>query len=80
MTASPPTVDGSDDAPASAPLHHLANHTRPDPYTLMAPRGLVDCIIANVALRSGAEVLAAERDFAAMAQVVPIRLHRSGRR
>lgn len=46
----------------------------------VTPRGLVDCIIANVAIRTGAEILAADRDFVAIAKVVPIRLHRTSRR
>ena len=40
----------------------------------ITPRGLVDCMIANIAIRSGARLLAADRDFAAMATVVPLRL------
>ena len=37
------------------------------------PRGLIDCMIANIAIRTGAELLAADRDFAEMAKVVPLR-------
>lgn len=41
----------------------------------VTPRGLVDCLIAAVALRGEHEVLARDRDFAAMASVVGLRLH-----
>jgi predicted nucleic acid-binding protein len=38
------------------------------------PRGLIDCTIANVAIRTGRPLLAAGRDFVAMTRVVPLRL------
>jgi len=38
------------------------------------PRGLIDCMIASVALRTGAEVLTHDRDFARLAEVVPLHL------
>lgn len=41
----------------------------------VTPRGLNDCMIASIALRSGAQVLTADRDFAAMSQVVPLEVH-----
>lgn len=41
----------------------------------VTPRGLIDCMIAAVALRTGAQLLAADRDFFAMAGVVPLELH-----
>ena len=40
----------------------------------VTPRGLVDCVIANVAIRTGHQLLAADRDFAEMARIVPLRL------
>lgn len=40
----------------------------------VTPRGLLDCAIASIAIRSGAELLAADRDFESMARVVPLRL------
>ena len=40
----------------------------------VTPRGQIDCLIANVALRTGAEVLTGDRDFARIATVVPLRL------
>ena len=40
----------------------------------VTPRGLIDCMIATIALRTRSEVLTADKDFAAMAQVVPIRI------
>lgn len=40
----------------------------------VTPRGLVDCMIAAVSLRTGAAVLAADTDFARMADVLPLRL------
>lgn len=40
----------------------------------VTPRGLIDCMIATISLRSGAELLAVDGDFAAIAQVVPLQL------
>jgi hypothetical protein len=40
----------------------------------ITPRGLIDCMIVNVALRTGSELLASDRDFAQVATVVPLRL------
>ncbi len=40
----------------------------------VTPRGLVDCLIAAIALRSGASVLAHDRDFDRISAVVPLRL------
>lgn len=40
----------------------------------VTPRGLVDCMIAAVALRSGAFVLAHDGDLARIADVVPLQL------
>jgi predicted nucleic acid-binding protein len=40
----------------------------------ISPRGLIDCLVANVAVRTGHPVLAADRDFASIARVVPLRL------
>ena len=38
------------------------------------PRGLLDCMIACIAIRSGADLLTADRDFERMATIVPLRL------
>jgi len=43
----------------------------------VTPRGLIDCMIAGIAIRTGAELLAADRDFADMARVIPLRLAQS---
>jgi hypothetical protein len=40
----------------------------------ITPPGLVDCLIAAIAMRSGAYVLAHDRDFERIASVVPLRL------
>ena len=40
----------------------------------VTPRGLVDCMIAAIALRTDVPVLSADRDFRAMSAVVPLRL------
>lgn len=37
-------------------------------------RGLVDCMIAAIAIRSGARLLAADREFEQMATVLPLQL------
>jgi predicted nucleic acid-binding protein len=38
----------------------------------VTPRGLIDCMIVAVALRTNASVLTADKDFAQIATVVPI--------
>jgi predicted nucleic acid-binding protein len=38
------------------------------------PRGLVDCMIAAIAMRTGSSVLTADRDFARIAEVMPLTL------
>lgn len=40
----------------------------------VTPRGLVDCMIAAVAARSGASILAHDRDFARVARVMGVKL------
>jgi predicted nucleic acid-binding protein len=40
----------------------------------VTPRGLVDCMIAGIAIRTGSTLLTADGDFVAMAAVVPLRL------
>lgn len=38
----------------------------------ITPRGLVDCMIVSIALRTGASLLSADRDFAQMSAVLPL--------
>ena len=38
------------------------------------PGGLIDCMIAAIAMRTGAELLAADLDFRHMANVIPLTL------
>lgn len=40
----------------------------------VTPRGLIDCMIVTISLRSGAALLAVDGDFAAIADVVPLQL------
>lgn len=40
----------------------------------ITPRSLIDCMIASIALRAGARVLASDRDFEALATVLPLSL------
>ncbi len=40
----------------------------------VTPRGLIDCMIASIAIRSGAELLSADQDFVDMARVLPLTL------
>jgi predicted nucleic acid-binding protein len=40
----------------------------------ITPRGLTDCMIASIAIRTGSDLLTADRDFATMATIVPLRL------
>ncbi len=40
----------------------------------LQPSGLIDCMVASIALRTDAAVLAADRHFEQMASVLPLRL------
>ena len=40
----------------------------------VTPSGLIDCMIASIALRSGSAVLAADADFERMSRVIPLTL------
>ena len=40
----------------------------------VTPRGLIDCMVVQVALRTDSELLAADRDFGAIARVMPLQL------
>lgn len=40
----------------------------------VTPRGLIDCMIASIAIRTGARLLAADRDFTDIARVLPLQL------
>lgn len=40
----------------------------------VTPRGLVDCMIASIAMRTRSELLTADRDFADMARILPLQL------
>lgn len=40
----------------------------------ITPRGLIDCMIVNIAIRSGSALLTADRDFQQIAGVVPLRI------
>jgi predicted nucleic acid-binding protein len=40
----------------------------------VTPRGLIDCLVVQVALRTGSQLLAADRDFEAITRVMPLQL------
>ena|GEM_PF-146190 len=40
----------------------------------VTPRGLIDCMVVQVALRTGSQLLGADRDFEAIARVIPLQL------
>ena len=40
----------------------------------VTPRGLIDCMVAAIALRTEATLLTADRDFSQIASVLPLRL------
>ena len=40
----------------------------------ITPSGLIDCMIASIAMRSNSSVLAADADFAVMSEVIPLTL------
>lgn len=64
------TADAQVDFEAAARIYRLCRAAG------VTPRGLFDCLIASVALRTDTEVLCADRDFEAIAGVVPLRLTR----
>lgn len=43
----------------------------------ITPRGLIDCMIVNIAIRSNATLLTADRDFIQIAEIVPLNLETS---
>jgi predicted nucleic acid-binding protein len=45
----------------------------------VTPRGMIDCMIASVARRSGASILALDADLARLAEVVGIEMDRASR-
>jgi len=40
----------------------------------ITPRGLIDCIIVNIAIRTSSQLLAADKDFHDISKVVPVKL------
>ena len=40
----------------------------------ITPRGLIDCMVVAIALRTGSSLLTADRDFARMATVLPLQI------
>ncbi len=42
----------------------------------ITPRGLIDCLIATITIRSGSTLLTADQDFQKMATIVPLQLAR----
>lgn len=40
----------------------------------ITPSGLIDCMIASIAIRSGSRLLTADSDFTRIAEVLPLRL------
>lgn len=63
-------VDGLGDHEAAADIYRACRRGGE------TPRKLTDCLIAAVAIRNGAEVLAADADFAVIARHTPLLLHR----
>ena len=64
------TADAHVDFEAAARIYRLCRAAG------VTPRGLFDCLITAIALRTDSEVLCADRDFEAIAGVVPLRLAR----
>lgn len=61
-------VEGPDDYETAAELYRVCRRGGD------TPRGLVDCLIAVVAMRNDAELLAAAADFGLIARHAPLRL------
>ncbi|NNF65717.1 MAG: PIN domain nuclease [Acidimicrobiia bacterium] len=40
----------------------------------VTPRGLIDCMIASIAMRVGLKLLTADQDFSAMSRVLPLKV------
>ena len=43
----------------------------------VTPRGLIDCMIVSIALRTGSSLLSADRDCSEIARILPLRIERS---
>ncbi len=43
----------------------------------VTPRGLIDCMIVSIALRTNSSLLAADADFIQIAKILPLQLHPS---
>lgn len=61
-------VDPVSDFEAAARLYRRCRRSG------VTPRGLLDCMIATIAIRADAELLAVDGDFARMAAVCPLQL------
>ncbi len=66
--------DRATGSPADLRLTELISVDAELAVTGTTPRGLVDCLIATVALRCGACVLAHDADMARIADVMPLQL------
>lgn len=44
----------------------------------VTPRGLIDCMIFSIAMRSGSTLLTADRDFDQIARILPLRIEPLG--
>ena len=62
-------ADAQTDFEAAARVYSLCRRSG------VTPRGLVDCMIAVIALRSDASILAVDGDFELIGSVVPIQMH-----
>ncbi len=61
-------VEGVADFEGAARIHRLCRERG------VTPRGLIDCMVAAIALRADVSLLAADRDFVRMAEILPLRL------
>ena len=61
-------ADARADFEAAAHLYRMCRSSG------VTPRGLNDCIIASIALRSGVALLTADRDFAAISRIIPLEI------
>jgi predicted nucleic acid-binding protein len=59
---------------STADFHTAAKIYRQCRKAGITPRGLIDCMIAAVALRTGAELLAHDADLARIARVIGVRM------
>jgi predicted nucleic acid-binding protein len=65
------SVDPTSDFDAAASIYSACRAAG------VTPRGLIDCMIAAIAMRTGSTLLATDSDFTRMAEILPLKLNQN---